>query len=205
MNKTKSLKLLILMITVLTCTVKAYGYAEAEQSVQTTVQPAVTIEKQSSSIENTEANAQTGTHTGLRSVFSLQTNGNDNDYDFIMTSRILTSDGDVSAYGNNGCILFGNTLATPTLDAIENAKLGGNQNKNVIAYPVTVNVTNPLTYTFENNSSQYGDCYVIKVNDSTEGTVTHTVGQSPIAGTYNIGQDQAGTYQTVVTFTAVSK
>ena len=124
--------------------VKAYGYAEAEQSVLTDVQPAVAIEKQTSSIENASANGETGAHTGLQSVFSIQTNGTDSDYDFIITSKILTDGGEVSAYGNNGSLLF-------------------------------------------------------------EGTVTHTVGQNPISGTYNIGQDQAGTYQAVVTFTAVSK
>ena len=66
--------------------VKVYGYAEAEQSVLTDVQPAVAIEKQTSSIENASANGETGAHTGLQSVFSIQTNGNDNDYDFIITS-----------------------------------------------------------------------------------------------------------------------
>ena len=48
--------------------VKAYGYAEAEQSVLTDVQPAVAIEKQTSSIENASANGETGAHTGLQSV-----------------------------------------------------------------------------------------------------------------------------------------
>ena len=72
------------MITVLTCTVKAYGYAEAEQSIQTAVQPTVTIEKSDSSIENTSANAEKGTHSGLRSVFDLKTNGTDDNYDFLM-------------------------------------------------------------------------------------------------------------------------
>lgn len=185
--------------------VKAYGYAEAEQSVLTDVQPAVAIEKQSSSIENTSANAETGAHTGLQSVFSIQTNGTDDDYDFIITSKLLTDGGEVSAYGNNGSILFGHTLAAPTQAAIDDAKTGGNNNKNVIAYPVTTGVSSPMTIGFEQNYNQYGDCYVVKVNNGTEGTVTHTVGQNPISGTYNIGQDQAGTYQAVVTFTAVSK
>lgn len=84
-------------------------------------------------------------------------------------------------------------------------KAGGSSNKNVIAYPVTTVITNPMTVGFEQNYGIYGDCYVVKVNNGTEGTVTHTVGQNPISGTYNIGQDQAGTYQAVVTFTAVSK
>ena len=205
MNKTKSLKLLISIMSLLLCTVKAYGYAEAEQPISTAVQPSVSIEKQSTSIEAATADAQTGTHTGLQSVFSIQTNGDDEDYDFIVTSKILTEGGEVSAYGNNGCILFGNTFTTPTAEAIENAKNGGNMNKNVIAYPVTTAITEPMTVDFEQNYGLYGDCYVVKVNGGSEGTLTHTVGQTPVSGTYNIGQDPAGTYQTVVTFTAISK
>ena len=108
--------------------VKAYGYAEAEQSVLTDVQPAVAIEKQTSSIENASANGETGAHTGLQSVFSIQTNGTDSDYDFIITSKILTDGGEVSAYGNNGSLLFGNTLAAPAQAAIDDAKAGGSSN-----------------------------------------------------------------------------
>lgn len=197
--------MLIFLASVTLCTVKAYGYAEAEQSVSTTVQPSVAIEKMASSIETGVVNAETGAHGGLQSVFSLMTNGTDEDYDFIVTSKILTSGGEVSAYGNNGCILFGHTLSTPTAEAIQNAKTGGRDNRNVIAYPVTATITDPMSVSFNNDYGVYGDCYVVKVNGGTEGTLTHIVGQSPVSGTYSVGQDEAGTYQATVTFTAVSK
>ena len=90
MNKRNISKLLIFLMTASLGAVKVYGYAEAEQSVLTDVQPAVAIEKQTSSIENASANGETGAHTGLQSVFSIQTNGTDSDYDFIITSKILT-------------------------------------------------------------------------------------------------------------------
>ena len=90
------------------------------------------------------------------------------------------------------------------MDAIENAKTGGSNNAKVIAYPVTVNATSPLTANFDSGNSK-GSCYIIKINGGTEGTVTHTVGGTPINGTYSVGQDQAGTYQATVTFTAYSK
>ena len=105
---------------------------------------------------------------------------------------------------NKDAIIFACANPTPEIFP-DDAKAGGSSNKNVIAYPVTTAVTNPMTIGFEQNYGIYGDCYVVKVNNGTEGTVTHTVGQNPISGTYNIGQDQAGTYQAVVTFTAVSK
>lgn len=203
--KNKTLKLLFLIMAVSFGTVKSYGYAEAEQSVQTTVQPSVAISKQSSSIDLGSINPTTGASTGLNTVFSIQTNGSDDDYDFVVQATIPVEEGLVSAYGNNGCLLFANIGNSPTAEAIENAKSGGNNNKNVIAYPVTVTTSEPMTSEFQKNYGLYGDCYVIKINNSSNGTVTHIVGQTPMQGTYNVGQDQAGTYQATVTFTAYSK
>lgn len=203
--KNKTLKLLFLIMAVSFGTVKSYGYAEAEQSVQTTVQPSVAISKQSSSIDLGSINPTTGASTGLNTVFSIQTNGSDDDYDFVVQATIPVEEGLVSAYGNDGCLLFANIGNSPTAEAIENAKSGGNNNKNVIAYPVTVTTSEPMTSEFQKNYGLYGDCYVIKINNSSNGTVTHIVGQTPVQGTYNVGQDQAGTYQATVMFTAYSK
>lgn len=204
MKQAKSLKLLIFLITATVVAGKAYGYAEAEQALQTSVQPAVSIIKSDASIENLGANPEQGTHSGFRTIFNLEINGTDDDYDFLIESSILTSGGTVSAYGNNGCILFGHTLTTPTMEAIDNAKAGGNNNANVIAYPVTIETTNPFTSAFDGGNGK-GACYVVKVNGGDKGTVTHTVSGTPISGTYSVGQDQAGTYQATVTFTAYSK
>ena len=203
----KTLKLLISLIIINATLVagRAYGYAESEQSLDTTVQPAVSIEKLSSSKETGSINPETGVQSGLESVFSLQTNGTDSDYDFILSSKITTDGGEYSAYGENGCLLFVNTLATPTAAAIEDAKTGGNNNPNVIAYPVTVTTSSPFTNSFSTSNSQFGACYVINVNNGTEGTVTHIVGKTPVSGSYSVAQDQAGTYQATVTLSAVSK
>lgn len=184
---------------------RSYGYAEAEQSIQTAVQPAVAIEKLSSSIETGTVNPQNGEHAGLKSVFLIQTNGNDDDYDFVVTSRINTANGEVSAYGQNGCILFAHTLALPTQSAVDDAKSGGSNNRNVIAYPVSAVITNPMEVSYQSNFGNHGDCYVVKVNSESNGTLTHAVNSIPVSGTYNITQDQAGTYKSVVYFTAVSK
>lgn len=192
-------------MTVSFSTVKSYGYAEAEQSVQTTVQPSVAIAKQSSSIDTGSINPMTGVSTGLNTVFSIQTNGSDDDYDFVVQATIPVDEGTVSAYGNDGSLLFANIISSPTSAAIENAKSGGSNNENVIAYPVTVTTSEPMTSEYQKNYGLYGDCYVIKVNSSSNGTVTHIVGQTPVQGTYSVGQDQAGTYQATVTFTAYSK
>ena len=204
MKNNNLIKSLILITTVLIGTVQAYGYAEVEQSVTTDVQPSVAISKISSN-ESGSINPATGTNTGLSASFQIQTNGTDDDYDFIVTSSILTlENGTVSAYGQNGCLLFGNITNPPTITAIENARLGGNDNRNVIAYPVTMGITSPMSVDFQNNAT-YGDCWVVKVNTGAEGTLTQTVGQNPFGNTYSVGQDEAGSYQATVTFTAVSK
>ena len=190
-------------MSVLFGTVKAYGYAEVEQSVTTDVQPSVAISKTVSQ-ETGSINPTTGTNTGLNASFKIQTNGTDENYDFIVGSTILTTAGEVSAYGQNGCLLFGNTVSLPTKSAIENAKTGGNNNRNVIAYPVTMSITNPMSVDFT-SSATYGECWSVKVNNSQEGTLSQTIGQNPVNNTYSIGQDEAGAYRATVTFTAVSK
>lgn len=197
------LKQLILVTAVLVGTVQAYGYADVEQSVSTDVQPAVAISKISSN-ESGTINPVNGVSTGLSASFKLETNGTDEDYDFVVTSTLPTTDGEVSAYGQNGCLLFGNVTSLPTAAAVADAKVGGNNNRNVIAYPITMGITEPMSVDFA-NSTQYGDCWVVKVNTGNEGTLTQTVGQTPVVNTYSIGQDESGTYKATVTFTAFSK
>ncbi len=198
------LKSLISVIAILTVTVRAYGYAEVEQSVTTDVQPSVSISKTVSQ-EAGSINPANGMNTGLNASFQIQTNGTDEDYDFIVGSEIQSTDGSVSAYGQNGCLLFGNTVSLPTSAAIENARIGGNNNRNVIGYPVTMSITQPMSVNYSNSSAYGGDCWVVKVNSGTEGTLTQTIGQAPVANTYSVGQDEAGTYSAIVTFTAISK
>lgn len=205
MNKKDLSKLLIFLMTVTLVTGKSYGDTDAVQTYETAVQPTVAIEKQSSSQEGGSINPETGDHTGLRSDFLIQTNGNDDNYDFIVTSTIQANGRQYSAYGNNGCILFANIDNEPTEAAIENAKVAGTSNANVIAYPVLTAITSPMNVTYMSGYGTYGDCYVIKVNNTAEGTFSHTVKTSPVPNTFSQTLDTAGVYKTTVTFTAISK
>ena len=204
MNKKQTTKLIILIIAAIGGT-NVYSATQVEQRVLSSVQPAVSIEKSATSVESGNVNPQTGViDKVLSSVFTLQTNGTDSDYDFIITSSIAAEGGSVSAYAENGALLFGNISQYPTAAAITDAKSGGSNNKNVIAYQVTANVTTPMTIEYKNGYGKYGDCYVIKVNESNGGSITHILNQNPMPGSYSI-QDQSGTYKSTVTFTAVSK
>ena len=206
MKKQKLLNILILVTTVLVGTVKAFGYAEVEQMVNTSVQPAVAIEKTSSS-ENGTINPETGVHEGLSASFTLKTNGTDENYDFIVGAKINTIDGEVSGYTSGGALLFANTTTLPTTSAVNNAKIGNTDNRNVIAYPITMNITTPMEVSYDNTriTDEGKGCYIVKVKTANEGTLTQTVGTTPVSETYAVGQDEAGTYKATVYFTAVSK
>ena len=194
------------MATVL-CGTTSYADTEENLILRTTVSPTVSIEKSAASIENGSVNPQTGVHGGLQSVFTLQTNGTDDDYDFVMTSSILKEGGATSGYGydrgGNVTLLFSNVDYLPSDSDVADAKICGNNNKNIIAYPVTVTVTSPAEAIYNSGHGTYGDCYVIKLRSlSDTATVTQMVGTTPAQGAYKIGQDNAGTYKATVTFTA---
>ena len=75
------LKSFILILALVGAT-RDYGYAEVEQSVTTDVQPSVAISKTISQ-ESGSIEPSTGVNTGLNASFNIQTNGTDDDYDFI--------------------------------------------------------------------------------------------------------------------------
>ena len=214
MKKQNLLKTFILVISVLFSTVEAFATASVVQTLSVSAQPTVAIEKKSNSVELGEINPENGTHAGLSASFGLQTNGTDDDYTFIVGSKITSyGNEEVSAYSNDGQYLlfgrYGEEEYLPKLDAIENAKAGGNNNPNVIAYPITLmEVTSPMTIQYD-ASQDTGEntvgCYVVKINSATEGTLRQTIGGNPLQSTYSISQDMAGQYKAVVYFTAISK
>lgn len=187
----------------------AYAGTEEELLLGLSAPPTINIEKSASSFETDEVNVTTGRTSGnLKSVFTLQTNGTDADYDLIMTSTLTSDSGTVSAYGLSGgrpTLLFGNIANPPSTSDVNNAKSAGNYNCNVIAYPINLITTSPVTAVYTPSYSTYGDCVVVKLNGNTSASVLQTVGSTPVTGTYVVGQDTAGTYQTTVTFTAYSK
>ena len=203
MNKSL-IKTLILLIC-LSFGGSVFAEVEEEVIVVTNVPYTATLTK-TASTNTAQVNAATGTHTGLSTVFTLQTNGGDDHFDYIISSYIDISGGRVSAYGNGGRLLFANQTTPPTSAAVSNAKSGTLPNKNVVAYPVTVSATGGLTSSFQTDYEDYGDCYVILVGDNElENTVTHSVTGSPCANTYEVGADESGSYQSVVVFTITSK
>lgn len=193
-------------------TIEAFAADDAVQTLTVSVPPAVAIEKTVSS-ETGNITPSTGVHPGLNASFKLQTNGTDNNYLFIVGSKIITTGGvEVSAYSNDGTsLLFGRSDKEefyPTTEAVENARVGGKNNPNVIAYPISqMNITAPMSveYQASQDTDEGTGCYVVKVNSAKEGTLTQIIGGTPVAGSYTLGNDTAGSYKAVVYFTAIGK
>ena len=214
MKKQNLLKSLILVITVLLGTGRAFATAEAVQTLSVSAQPTVAIEKNTTSVEVGEIDPKTGTHSGLNASFNLQTNGTDDDYTFIVGAKITAyGNEEVSAYTNDGQAIlfgrFGEEEYLPSAEAIQDAKNGGSNNPNIIVYPISsINITSPMTVQYdaaqETKENSVG-CYVVKINGATEGTLRQSIGGSPISNSYSVGQDMAGQYKAVVYFTAISK
>ena len=213
MKKQNLLKSLILVISVLISTVGAFAATSVQQTLSVSAEPTVAIEK-TSYVQSGQINPETGVHSGLNASFSLQTNGTDDDYTFVVGSSIISAGNvEVSAFSDDGqAILFGRANEEeylPTLEAIQDAKAGGNNNPNVIAYPIaSMTIDSPMTVEFVKGlsvSENLTDCYQVKLNGGTEATLRQVIGGSPIPGTYMTGPDKAGSYRAVVYFTAISK
>lgn len=205
MKNPKSLKTLAIITLLALCAGKSYADGtEITQVLHASIQPSVSISKTAASVEGGAIDPVTGNNSGVKSVFSIVTNGNDSDYDFYLSST-FPIDGDArSAYDGSGNIIFGNLSHLPTEEAVNNALTSGTNNPNVILYPVTVVTSDPLTVASTTHAT-YGNCYKVTLHDAQEGTLTHTIGTTPVTNTYILSQDAEGSYQATVTFTAVAK
>ena len=61
-----------------------------------------------------------------------------------------------------------------------------------------------VTYQASKTTDEGTGCYVLLAKEAQEGTVTQTVGTTPITDTFSFA-DEAGVYKSTVYFTAISK
>ena len=93
---------------------ESYADTQATLQFRTIVPQSASVRKESLR-SGVTADPETGIISGtLSSIFELDTNGDDDSYDFIITSSIESTAGVVSAYDQSGNILFANTEAMPT-------------------------------------------------------------------------------------------
>ena len=199
----------ILIKTLIPIICLAFGncvFAEVEEEVVvvTNVPYTASVTKKSS-VDSVTMDAVTGVQSGLSTVFTLQTNGGDEHFDYIITSHIDIEGDTVPAYGNDGRLLFAHTTIPPTSAAVNNAKNGTLPSKNVFAYPTRTDCTGGIHSSFQPNYKTYGNCHVITMGQAVSTDVTHTVQSNPSANTYEPGNDEAGSYRATIVFTIVSK
>lgn len=194
----------LILTAILSFGLSVYADTEGDVMVVTKVPYTASLTKKASN-ESATLNPANGTHTGLSSVFTLQTNGGDDNFEYIISSYIDINEGRVSGYGNDGRLLFAHTTTLPDLTSLANAKSGSGQSKNIFAYPTNVVTTGGRSSIFRQNYKDYGNCYQIFASTVELGDITHNVSGTPSANTYEAGLDEAGTYKSVVMFTIVSK
>ena len=204
MRKENLAKLLILTM-FLSIGMEAKADTQADLVFRTSVPKATAIRNLLKGAAPITVNPETGALTGgtLAAEFQLDSNATDESQTFVMTSSVQTQSGNVSGYDSSGNLLFTNINNLPTSEDISDALSHGGYNRNVIVYPVTVTTSSPLTSAFQAGHATYGNCYVININGAETGTVTQTVNASPVANTFHKTRDTAGTYQAVITLTAV--
>ena len=202
--KNKFLKTIIPIFCLLTFGNISYADTEGDVVVLTNVPYTASITK-GASTEGVTMDATNGTHTGLSTVFTLQTNGGDDHFDYIIKSYVDVGGDRIPAYGDDGRLIFVHTTVPPTAAAVNNAKAGTLPSKNVFAYPTRTDCSGGIHSEFKTNYKDYGNCHVITMGYAVATDVTHTVQGTPSANTYEPGNDEAGSYQTTIQFTVVAK
>lgn len=207
----KNLKYLFFIL-IFSASSKAFGLAEFQHTIQTVVPSAVGISSINTSASSGTIDPSNGVSSAPYATFQIQTNGDDDKYDYILTAKVNSSDsGNLNAYSQNGSsvyLLLGNITNLPTSSAINDIKTNSptlTNNKNVIAYTVTNTLTNLSSITLTNNAAYGGLCYVIKTGSSQNGTIKQAISTAPMNNTYSVITDTAGTYQAILTLTANRK
>lgn len=140
-------------------------------------------------------------------VSKFKINLNTDSQDLYLQGKTTGAAGDVNALfrqGSQTYVVFSNTASgkLPTAAAIADCKTASptaTNNANAIAYPIaSVSLDNGGTANYDNSKNQYN----VDVNGGTT-IATTTTGTTPYANTYSF-QDNAGTYQAIMTLTSTS-
>ena len=140
-------------------------------------------------------------------VSKFKINLNTDDQALFLQGKTTGLGGDVIALFRQGgqvYVVFSNTTSgkVPTAAAIADCKTASATaitNANAIAYPIaSVSLDNGGSSSYDQNKNQYN----LDVNAGTT-VATTTTGTTPYANTYSF-QDNAGTYQAIMTLTSAS-
>ena len=205
-------KLLPLMSLVVLASPNAFGLAELTQDLITNIPSSISLNAINQDASSGDINPLNGViNRNLSVSFEILTNGDDANYDYILSSSIASFEGDtISAYYKNGaqdCLALANTFNKPTLASINNLKSltpAKNKNENIIGYPLHNIIQNLESITMQDSQEHKGMYYLIKVGDNQAGFVSQQLETKPLLNTYSY-LDTAGLYQAVITLSAIRK
>ncbi len=179
----------------------------ASQTLQCTLGTYLDITPQTSgAVTTTTITPDTGNLTAAL-VSKFKINLNTDSQDLFLQGKTTGAAGDVNALFRQGSqvyVVFSNTASgkVPTAAAIADCKTASptaTNNANAIAYPIaSVALDNGGSSNYDNTKNQYN----VDVNGGTT-IATTTTGTTPYANTYSF-QDNAGTYQAIMTLTSTS-
>ncbi len=179
----------------------------ASQTLQCTLGTYLDITPQTSgAVTTTTITPDTGNLTAAL-VSKFKINLNTDSQDLFLQGKTTGAAGDVNALFRQGSqvyVVFSNTASgkIPTAAAIADCKTASptaTNNANAIAYPIaSVALDNGGSANYDNTKNQYN----VDVNGGTT-IATTTTGTTPYANTYSF-QDNAGTYQAIMTLTSTS-
>lgn len=179
----------------------------ASQTLQCTLGTYLDITPQTSgAVTTTTITPDTGNLTAAL-VSKFKINLNTDSQDLFLQGKTTGAAGDVNALFRQGSqvyVVFSNTASgkVPTAAAIADCKTASptaTNNANAIAYPIaSVALDNGGSANYDNTKNQYN----VDVNGGTT-IATTTTGTTPYVNTYSF-QDNAGTYQAIMTLTSTS-
>ena len=182
-----------------------FGTAVMESRLTLIVPSSAVVKTMTSSKNNSGINPQNGYQSGLEAIFNIKTNGDDNTYDFILSSSLETLGGIKNAYvlnNDNLYLMLGNKEHLPDTTAAADIESGTpDANPNIIAYPVINNSPfdiKPINY-------NGGLCCQILSGGEQDMNIIQTIGNTPLRNTYSVSEDNAGVYEAAVTLNIYRK
>ncbi len=181
------------------------GAAVTDSMLTVVIPSAAVVNTIPSAMNNSSINPQTGIHTGLGAVFNVKTNGDDNTYDFVLSSSINTDAGEQNGYFlKNGemYLILANKEHLPDQASFSDISSSAPQNnKNMIAYPVLKNSEFQTAYRIYNGTL----CCTFSSEGKQNFNVIQNFGNTPLSGTYSLEDDCAGIYEAVITLNIYRK
>ncbi len=196
----------LILILILLFSAPVCSGAGIMESVLTTIVPSAAIVKTvPSSKNNSIINPENGFQNGLEAIFKIKTNGDDDTYDFILSSKLDTFGGQKNAYvmsNNKLYLMLGNKDHLPDSNSVLDI-ISGNpaKNPNIIAYPII----NSSSYNIKPLNYNGDLCCKILSSGNQDMTISQTISNVPMTNTYSIGEDMAGVYEAAITLNIYRK